>query len=176
MQHFEEPVVAKGGVTVFTTEHAAVWANLIAAVPAEIGDRLAALREIADVAGVAQYGDGRPEAIVVGQRRSAAAMLRIALFWSAPNVLAGDGSRPSAQRNSKTSAVMPSVEATTRRRRHLLVGREENRFATASPPPNARDCRQSPAQPTTATGLLMTVAAALLMTSMTASGWDSIGT
>lgn len=93
MQHFEEPVVAKGGVTVFTTEHAAVWADLIAAVPAETGDRLAALREIADVTGVAQYGDGRPEAIVVGQRRSAAAMMRIALFWSAPNVSAGDRSR-----------------------------------------------------------------------------------
>ncbi|MGX5831553.1 peptidase C39 family protein [Mesorhizobium sp. 43Arga] len=94
MQHFEEPVVsAEGGVTVFTTEHAAVWAELIAAVPAETGDRLAALRKVAGVTGVAQHGDGRPQAFVLGQRRLAAAMMRIALFWSAPNVIAGDGSR-----------------------------------------------------------------------------------
>jgi len=97
MQHFEEPVVSAEGeganVTVFTAEHVAVWADLIAAVPAEAGDRLAALREIAGVTGVACYSEGRPEAIVVGQRRPAAAMLRIALFWSAPNFIAGDGLR-----------------------------------------------------------------------------------
>ncbi|TRC70932.1 hypothetical protein FJV83_23365 [Mesorhizobium sp. WSM4307] len=97
MQHFEEPVVSAEGegasMTVFTAGHAAVWADLIAAVPAEAGDRLAALREIAGVTGVAHYSEGRPEAIVVGQRRPAAAMMRIALFWSAPNFIAGDGPR-----------------------------------------------------------------------------------
>lgn len=97
MQHFEEPVVsAEGegaGVTVFTAEHAAVWADLIAAVPAETGDRLAALRKIAGVTGVARYREGRPEAIVVGQRRPAAALMRIALFWSTPNFIATDGPR-----------------------------------------------------------------------------------
>lgn len=80
-------------MTVFTAEHAAVWAELIAAAPAEIGDRLASLREIAGVIGVAHYSEGRPEAIMIGQRRPAVAMMRIALSWTAANVSAGDGAR-----------------------------------------------------------------------------------
>ncbi|WP_284278093.1 peptidase C39 family protein [Mesorhizobium huakuii] len=89
-------VLAEGeaaSVTVFTAEHAAVWADLIAAVPAETGDRLTALRKIAGVTGVAHCSEGRPEAIMVGQRRPAAAMMRIALFWSAANLGVGDGQR-----------------------------------------------------------------------------------
>lgn len=80
-------------MTVFTAEHASVWADLIAAVPAETGDRLAALREIAGVIGVAHHSEGRLEAIVVGQRRPAAAMMRIALFWTAADFVAADGPR-----------------------------------------------------------------------------------
>lgn len=80
-------------MTVFTAEDAAVWAVLRAAVPAEIGHRLDALREIAGVTGVAQYREGRPEAILIGQRRPAAAMMRLALFWSAPNLSSGDALR-----------------------------------------------------------------------------------
>ena len=93
MPHFQEPAVSAESegvrVMVFTTEHAAAWAELIAAVPAEIGDRLAALRKIAGVTGVAHCSEDRPEAIVVGQRRPAAAMMRIALFWTAANISAG---------------------------------------------------------------------------------------
>jgi ribosomal protein S18 acetylase RimI-like enzyme len=86
-------LTSRASVTVFTAEDTAVWAHLAAAVPAEIGDRLAALQKIAGVTGVAQYSDGRPEAIMVGQRRPAAAMMRIALFWTAAGFIAGDGPR-----------------------------------------------------------------------------------
>ncbi|WP_027059295.1 peptidase C39 family protein [Mesorhizobium loti] len=86
-------LTSRASLTVFTAEDAAVWAGLTAAVPAEIGDGLAALQKIAGVSGVAQYSDGRPEAIVVGQRRPAAAMMRIALFWSATSFVATDGPR-----------------------------------------------------------------------------------
>ena len=80
-------------MTVFTAEHAAVWAELIAAAPAEIGDRLAALREIAGVIGVVHHSESRLAAIMIGQRRPAVAMMRIALFWTAANISAGDGAR-----------------------------------------------------------------------------------
>lgn len=86
-------LTGRASVTVFTAEDAPAWADLMAAVPAEIGDRLAVLEKIVGVTGVAQYRDGRLEAIVVGQRRPAAAMMRIALFWSAPSFVAADGSR-----------------------------------------------------------------------------------
>jgi len=82
---------SRASVTVFTAEDASVWTDLMAVVPAEIGDRLAGLREIAGVAGVARYREGRPEAIMVGQRRPSAAMMRIALSWSADSFIAGDG-------------------------------------------------------------------------------------
>ena len=51
---------SRASVTVFTAEDASVWTDLMAVVPAEIGDRLAGLREIAGVAGVARYREGRP--------------------------------------------------------------------------------------------------------------------
>ncbi len=86
-------LTGRASVTVFTAEDASAWADLMAVVPVEIGDRLAALQKIAGVTGVAQYRDGRAEAIVIGQRRPAAAMMRIALFWSAPSFIAGDGPR-----------------------------------------------------------------------------------
>ena len=82
-------LTGRASVTVFTAEDASAWADLMAVVPAEIGDRLAALQKIAGVTGVAQYSDGRPEAIVIGQRRPAAAMMRIALFWSAASFISG---------------------------------------------------------------------------------------
>jgi ribosomal protein S18 acetylase RimI-like enzyme len=81
------------GVTIFTATDAPVWSGLMAAVPAGIGDRLAALQKVAGVIGVAQYSEGRPQAIVIGQRRPAAAMMRIALFWSAVGFIASDGPR-----------------------------------------------------------------------------------
>ncbi|MBN9548547.1 MAG: peptidase C39 family protein [Alphaproteobacteria bacterium] len=80
-------------VTLFTAADASAWSGLMAAVPAGIGDRLAALRKVAGVTGVAQYSEGRPQAIMVGLRRPAAAMMRIALFWSAASFVAGDGPR-----------------------------------------------------------------------------------
>jgi len=86
-------LTGRASVTVFTAEDASAWADLMAAVPTEIGDRLAVLEKIPGVTGVAHYSDGRAEAIVVGQRRPAAAMMRIALFWSAPSFVAVDGSR-----------------------------------------------------------------------------------
>ena len=86
-------LTSRASVTVFTAEDASVWAGLAAAVPAEVGDRLASLREIAGVTGVAQYSEGRLKAIVIGQRRPAAAMMRIALLWSAPSFIAANGSR-----------------------------------------------------------------------------------
>lgn len=79
--------------TILTAADPAAWSDLVAAVPAEIGDRLAALQKVAGVIGVAQYSEGRPQAIVIGQRRPAAAMMRIALFWSAASFIAGDGPR-----------------------------------------------------------------------------------
>jgi ribosomal protein S18 acetylase RimI-like enzyme len=79
----------RASVTVFAAEDASAWADLMAAVPAEIGDRLAALQKIVGVIGVAQYRDGRAKAIVIGQRRPAAAMMRIALFWSAASFISG---------------------------------------------------------------------------------------
>ncbi|QND57612.1 peptidase C39 family protein [Mesorhizobium huakuii] len=87
------PLTSRASVTVFTAEDASVWAGLAAAVPAVIGDRLAVLREIAGITGVAQYSEGRLEAIVIGQRRPVAAMMRIALFWSAPGFISADGPR-----------------------------------------------------------------------------------
>ncbi|WP_095202612.1 peptidase C39 family protein [Mesorhizobium carmichaelinearum] len=87
------PLTSRASVTVFTAEDSSAWAGVAAAVPAEIGDCLAVLRQIADVTGVAQYSEGRLEAIVIGQRRPAAAMMRIALFWSAPSFIAADGPR-----------------------------------------------------------------------------------
>lgn len=86
-------LTGRASVTVFSGEDAAVWAHLTAAVPAAVGDRLAALQKIVGVTGVAQYSEGRPEAILVGQRRPAAAMMRIALSWTAAGFIAGDGPR-----------------------------------------------------------------------------------
>lgn len=82
-------LTGRASVTVFTAEDASVWADLMAAVPTEVGDRLAALQKIAGVTGVAQYRDGSPEAILIGQRRPAAATMRIALFWSAAGFISG---------------------------------------------------------------------------------------
>ncbi|TPM25133.1 peptidase C39 family protein [Mesorhizobium sp. B2-3-4] len=76
-------MTSSAGVAVFTAEDAAVWAGLAAAVPAEVADRLADLRKIAGVTGVVQYSvEGHALAFVVGQRRPAAAMMRVALFWT----------------------------------------------------------------------------------------------
>jgi ribosomal protein S18 acetylase RimI-like enzyme len=82
-------LTGRASATVFAAEDASAWADLMAAVPAEIGDRLAALQKIAGVTGVAHYSDGRPEAIMIGQRRPAAAMMRIAFFWSAASFISG---------------------------------------------------------------------------------------
>src|SRR5206468_4198862 len=84
---------SRTSVTVFTGQDASVWAGLSAAVPTEIAERLDALEKIAGVSGVVQYSGGRPEAIVVGQRRPAVAMMRVALFWSIDGFVAGDGPR-----------------------------------------------------------------------------------
>ncbi|WP_137930281.1 peptidase C39 family protein [Mesorhizobium comanense] len=85
---------SRARMTTFAAEDAAVWASLPAAVPAAIADRLAELRKNAGVAGVVQYSpEGRPLAIVVGQRRPAAAMMRIVLAWTAAGFTATDGPR-----------------------------------------------------------------------------------
>lgn len=76
-------------MAVLNSKDNAVWASLAAAVPAGIANRLDALLNIAGVTGVVQYSaDGRPRAFLAGQRRPGAAMMRIALSWTAASVTA----------------------------------------------------------------------------------------
>ncbi|MBZ9997848.1 peptidase C39 family protein [Mesorhizobium sp. BH1-1-4] len=82
------------GMAVLASDDPAGWAGLMAALPADIAERLAGLQAIAGVTCIAQYGaEGHPLAIVVGQRRPAAAMMRIALAWTAGGFMAADGQR-----------------------------------------------------------------------------------
>lgn len=81
-------------IAAFTPEDRHVWADLAAAVPAVVAERLAELQKIAGVTVVVQYSaEGRPLAILSGLRRPAAAMMRIALAWTAPSFVASDAPR-----------------------------------------------------------------------------------
>jgi len=70
------------------------WTTLCAAVPEDIARRLSALHAIAGVIAVVQNSaEGRPVAVMIGQRRPAAAMMRIILFWTAPSFFPADTAR-----------------------------------------------------------------------------------
>ncbi|WP_354461953.1 peptidase C39 family protein [Mesorhizobium shangrilense] len=70
------------------------WATLAAALPQDVARRVPALQAIAGVVGVVQHSaEGRPVAVMVGQRRPAAAMMRIVLFWTAPSFFPADTTR-----------------------------------------------------------------------------------
>ncbi|WP_421915442.1 peptidase C39 family protein [Mesorhizobium sp.] len=70
------------------------WAALCAALPPDVARHVSALQAIAGVLGVVQHSaEGRPVAVMIGQRRPVAAMMRIVLFWTAPSFFAADTAR-----------------------------------------------------------------------------------
>ena len=87
------PVTAAVGMVVLDGR-ADGWAKLAAALPQDIARRVSALQAIAGVVGVVQYSaEGRPVAVMVGQRRPATSMMRIVLFWTAPSFFPADTTR-----------------------------------------------------------------------------------